>query len=156
MRGSDLTPSRPEGAGRVVRPTSAFDLLQQQIDRVFDNFTTLSGLPVGAFTPSMEVAETPQGLEITTELPGIDEKDLEISVADGVLTIRGEKKEEKKEEKKTYRVVERSYGSFERSLALPRSVDTANVNATMSNGVLKITIPKSLEAQAQQIKIKKA
>jgi HSP20 family protein len=130
--------------------------LQQQIDRVFDNFTTFSGLPVGAFTPSMEVAETPQGLEITTELPGIDEKDVEINVADGILTIRGEKKEEKKEEKKTYRVIERSYGSFERSLALPRSVDTASVNATMSNGVLKITIPKSPEAQAQQIKIKKA
>jgi HSP20 family protein len=156
MRGSELTPSRPEGAGRPVRPTSAFDLLQQQIDRVFDNFTTWNGFPVGAFTPSMEVAETPQGLEITTELPGIDEKDVEISVADGILTIRGEKKEEKKEEKKTYRLIERSYGSFERSLALPRSVDTASVNATMSNGVLKITIAKSPEAQAQQIKIKKA
>lgn len=146
---------RSENGGRMVRPESAFDLLQDQIDRVFDRFSNWSGGIPGSFAPSMEVAETPQALEITTELPGLSEEDVEISVADGVLTIRGEKKEEKEETKKTYRLVERSYGSFERSLALPRSVDTGAVKATMDKGILKIVLPKSAEAQAQQIKIDK-
>jgi HSP20 family protein len=154
MRSNELTP-RGNG-GRAIRQASSFDLLQQQIDRVFDNFTNWGGLTAGGFSPSMEVAETPEALEISTELPGIDEKDVEISVADGVLTIRGEKKEDRKEENKNYRLVERSYGSFERSLALPRTVDVNAVNATMSNGVLKITIPKTAESQAQRIRINKA
>jgi HSP20 family protein len=153
MRSNELSPRGDRG--RAIRPTTTFDLLQQQIDRVFDNFTNWGGLPVGGFSPSMEVAETPEALEITTELPGIDEKDLEINVADGVLTIRGEKKEEKKEEQKTYRLIERSYGSFERALALPRTVDVNAVKANMSNGVLKITIPKTPESQAQRIRINK-
>lgn len=153
MRTNDMGPRGDNG--RVVRPSGTFDLLQQQIDRVFDNFTNWSGA-LGSFSPSMEVAETPEALEICAELPGLDEKDVEISVADGVLTIRGEKKEERKEEKKTYRLVERSYGSFERALALPRSVDVTAVNASMSNGVLKIIIPKSAESQAQRIRINKA
>lgn len=153
MRSSNDLATRGE-SGRFVRPTSAFDLLQQQIDRVFDNFSSWNGA-LGTFSPSMEVSETAEALEINAELPGIDEKDVEISVADGVLTIRGEKKEERKEEKKAYRLVERSYGSFERSLALPRTVDVNAVNASMSNGVLKITIPKSPEAQAQRIRINK-
>lgn len=152
MRSNDLA---PRDNGRIVRPFSPLDLLQQQIDRVFDNFTPLGGA-LGTFSPSMEVSETPEALEINVELPGIDEKDVEISVADGVLTIRGEKKEDRKEEKKTYRLVERSYGAFERSLALPRSVDVNAVNANMSNGVLKITIPKTPEAQAQRIRINKS
>lgn len=153
MRANELTPSK--GGTRLTRPATPFDMLQQQIDRVFESFSSWDGGAV-AFSPCMEVAETPEAVEITTELPGMDEKDVEISVADGVLTIRGEKKEEREEEKKSYRVIERSYGSFERSLALPRSVDTGAVNATLTKGVLKIVLPKTAEAKAQQIKISKA
>lgn len=153
MRANELTPAK--SGTRLTRPATPFDMLQQQIDRVFESFSSWDGGAV-AFSPCMEVAETPEAVEITTELPGMDEKDVEVSVADGVLTIRGEKKEEREEEKKSYRVIERSYGSFERSLALPRSVDTGAVNATLTKGVLKIVLPKTAEAKAQQIKISKA
>jgi HSP20 family protein len=155
MRANELTQAK--GGTRLTRPATPFDMLQQQIDRVFETFSSWDGgMPAVAFSPSMEVAETPEAVEITTELPGMDEKDVEISVADGVLTIRGEKKEEKEEKKKSYRLIERSYGSFERSLALPRSVDTGAVNATLTKGVLRIVLPKTAEAKAQQIKITKA
>ncbi len=102
----------------------------------------------------MEVTETDTAIEVSTELSGMDEKDIDISVADGVLTIRGEKKCEKDEKKKNYRVVERSYGSFERAVALPQGVDAAKVKAQMSKGVLKIDIPKPAAAKAQQVKIR--
>lgn len=105
----------------LPRRLSPFDLLQTEIDRVFDAF---NGWPPAfterAFSPSMEVVETDNAIEVSTELPGMDEKDVEISVSDNVLTIRGEKKFEKDEKKKNYRLVERSYGSFERSVALPQ------------------------------------
>jgi len=129
-----------------------FGLLQSEIDRVFDNFANWRGFD-GGFNPSMEVTETDKSIEISTELPGIDEKDVEINVADNILTIRGEKKAEKEEKNKTYRLVERSYGSFERSLALPPGIDADAIKASMNKGVLKITLPKPATAQAQKVKI---
>jgi HSP20 family protein len=99
------------------------------------------------------VTETDKSIEVSTELPGMDEKDIEISVANDVLTIRGEKKAEKEEKNKTYRLVERSYGAFERSLALPPGVNAEAVKASMSKGVLKITLPKPAATQAQKVKI---
>lgn len=136
------------------RRMSPFDLLQTEIERVFDSF---NGWPATfterAFSPSMEVVETDSAIEVSTELPGIDEKDVEISVSDNVLTIRGEKKFEKDERKKNYRLVERSYGSFERSIALPQGVDASKVNAKMTKGVLKVEVPKPAAAKAQQVKI---
>jgi HSP20 family protein len=83
----------------------------------------------------------------------MDEKDVEISVADGMLTIRGEKKFEKDEKKKSYRLIERSYGSFERAVALPPGVDASKVKAKMTKGVLKVEIPKPAAAKSQQVKI---
>ncbi len=136
---------------------SPFDVLQNEIDRVFDTFNGFRGWPSTfldrSFIPSMEVTESDTAIEVTTELPGIDEKDVEIRIADGMLTISGEKKFEKDEKKKNYRLVERSYGSFERAIAVPEGVDTAKIKAKMTKGVLKVEIPKPTAAKAQQVKI---
>jgi HSP20 family protein len=140
------------GIRRAPRAFSPLGVLQQEIDRVFDNFTTWRGDRLG-FTPSMEVTETDKAIEVSTELPGIEEKDVDISIANDVLTIRGEKKAEKEEKNKSYRLIERSYGAFGRSLALPPGIDAGAIKAKMDKGVLKLTLPKPPAAQAQKIKI---
>lgn len=153
MSAKDVAPART-GNGEVVRRISPFNLLQQEIDRVFDSFTTWrGGLETLPFSPAMEVSETDKSIEITTELPGLDEKDVEITISNDVLSIRGEKKAEREERKKDYRLIERSYGSFERSLALPPGISADAIKASMNKGVLKITLPKPAATQAQKIKI---
>jgi HSP20 family protein len=104
--------------------------------------------------PATDVVETDKEIEITAELPGLEEKDVQIDLADNVLTIRGEKKAEKEEKDKNYRMVERSYGSFYRSLELPAGVDANAVKATITNGVLKVTVPKPQPSQAKKIEVK--
>jgi HSP20 family protein len=154
MTTREVTPAKTDNSGIGLRRASPFNLLQHEIDRVFDNFTNWrSGLEPIAFTPSMEVTETDTSIEVSTELPGMDEKDLEISLANDILTIRGEKKAEKEEKKKNYRLYERSYGSFERALALPPGVKADAIKASMNKGVLKVTLPKPAAAQEQKIKI---
>jgi HSP20 family protein len=106
--------------------------------------------------PSMDVSETDKEIEITTELPGLEENDIQLNVADNVLTIRGEKKNEREESKKDYHLVERSYGSFVRSVQLPDGVNADNIKAVMSKGVLKVTVPKPAPAQSKKIDIKAA
>lgn len=146
-----------QGTPPAQRAPSAFDILQNEIDRVFESFNGFRNwstmISDRAFSPNMQVTETDSAIEVSTELPGMDEKDVEISFTDGLLTIRGEKKVEKDEKKKNYRLVERSYGSFERMVALPQGVDAAKVKARMSKGVLKVEIPKPAAAKAQQVKI---
>ena len=153
MATNEMTTSTTK-APTISRGTrlTPFSLLQGEIDRVFDNFTNWRGFDV-AFNPSMEVTETDKSIEISTELPGLDEKDVEISIANDILTIRGEKKAEKEEKKQTYRLVERSYGSFERSLALPPGINADAIKASMSKGVLKVALPKPATTQVQKVKI---
>ncbi len=142
-----------------------FDSLQREVDRVFDEFTR--GFPsfgvsaMGAarlpeLTPRMDVTETEKEFEITAELPGLEEKDVQVNVADGVLTIRGEKKAEKEEKDKSYHLVERSYGAFSRSLDLPEGVDADAIEASIANGVLKVSVPKPAPAQVKKIDVKAA
>jgi len=104
--------------------------------------------------PAMDIVETPAELTLSAELPGVDPKDVDVSVDDGVLTIRGEKSEERKEEedKKVY-LYERSYGSFQRSVSLPQSVDASKITADFDKGVLKVHMPKSAEAKPKGRKI---
>ena len=155
MSARDVTPSKPSSSGGAVSGRSSpFNLLQHEIDRVFDNFINWrGGSEVMPFTPSMEVSETDKTIEISTELPGLEEKDVEISLANDILSIRGEKKAEREEKKKNYKLLERSYGSFERSLALPPGIDPDAVKASMNRGVLKITLPKPAASQEQKIRI---
>lgn len=150
----------PVGRDRnVAGSTNPFMSLQREIDRLFEDFTR--GFPAftgngGKMLPSMDVTETDKEIEITTELPGLEEKDVQINVADNLLTIRGEKKAEKEEKDKNYRLIERSYGSFERTLELPDGVNADAIKASIAKGVLKVTVPKPAPAQAKKIEVKSA
>jgi HSP20 family protein len=139
----------------VPRHDGMFEALQREVDRLFDSFSR--GVP-GAATaqPSMDIAETDTEIEITAELPGLEEKDVQISMTGNVLTIRGEKKSEREESSKDYRLVERSFGSFARSIELPDGVDPARIQAVMAKGVLKVTAPKPEARSAARIEIKTA
>ena len=97
--------------------------------------------------PAVDVTQTDKGYEITAELPGMEEKDIDVKLANGILTIRGEKRDEKEEKKNDYYVRERSFGSFERSFQVPENVDTDKVSASFKKGVLTVTLPKKPEAQ---------
>lgn len=153
----------PVGTDRTVarRESNPFSFLQQEIDRLFEGVTR--GFPnFPAFTgavaslPRMDVAETDKAIEIEAELPGLETKDVQINLADNVLTIRGEKKSEREEKEKDYHLVERSFGSFSRSVALPQGVKPEDVSAEIAKGVLKVTVKKPAPAQSKQIEIKSA
>ena len=153
----------PSGNGgtRTNSAGNPFGFLHREIDRLFDDFTR--GLDVGGqgqvnLVPSIDVSETDKEIAITAEMPGLERKDVEISVEDDVLTIRGEKKVESEQDdkNKNYHLSERSYGVFYRVLQLPPGVDPSKIEATMSNGVLKITIPKPARSEPKKIEVKDA
>lgn len=151
----------PVGRDRsVARSDNPFMSLQREIDRLFDNFTkgfpALSTGGAAELLPNLDVTETDKQIEITAELPGLEEKDVQVNLADNVLTIRGEKKAEKEEKDKTYRLVERSYGSFVRSLELPEGVNADAIKASIDKGVLKVTVPKPAPVQVKKIDVKAA
>ena len=158
----------PIGSERGVTRSASnpFSALQQEVDRLFDGFSrgfagfpslpSLPSFPSRELWPSMDVSETDKEIEITTELPGLEEKDIQLNVSDNVLTVRGEKKNEREETKKDYHLVERNYGSFTRSVQLPDGVNADNIKAVMSKGVLKVSVPKPAPAQTKKIDIKAA
>lgn len=100
-----------------------------------------------------DITESDSKYEISVELPGIDEKDIELGVSDGVLTLKAEKRDEREEKKTNYHLTERSYGSVRRSFRIPEGVETDKIKAAFSKGVLQVTLPKSKEAKAKQRKI---
>ena len=108
--------------------------------------------------PAVDVVESEKAFEITADMPGMTEKNIEVKIANGNLTIKGEKQEEKEEKKKDYYLQERKFGSFERCFSIPEGVDTGKIEAAFKNGVLTVTLPKSLEAQkpAKNIEVKAA
>ncbi|HET9717413.1 MAG TPA: Hsp20/alpha crystallin family protein [Pseudolabrys sp.] len=143
--------------------TNPFMSLQREIDRLFDDFSrgfpSFANIPGNggtALVPSMDVSETDKEIEITAELPGLEDKDVQINVSDNLLTIRGEKKAEKEQKDKNYRLVERSYGSFERTLELPPGVNPESIKANISKGVLKVIVPKPAPSQVKKIEVKAA
>src|SRR5262245_53565146 len=132
---------------------SPFHSLQRDVDRMFEDFGRGWGLPsprrwfggledYGWNMSAVDVAEKDGVYEITAELPGVDENNIELSVANGVLTIRGEKSDEKEEYRKEYRLSERRFGSFQRSFALPDDADADKIEATFRKGVLTVSLPK--------------
>jgi HSP20 family protein len=134
----------------------------REVSRLLEEFSRSLGA-VGALTtaglsPSIDVTETDKEIEITAELPGLERQDVEISLEDDVLTIRGEKKmpADAEDKNKNYHLTERSYGRFYRAFQLPVGIDPASVEATMSNGVLKIKIPKPAHTDAKKIEVKEA
>jgi len=130
-------------------PFSAFrEEMNSLIDRAFGRGFGLFDAPslgrfgAGHITPQVDLHENDKDYSLTAELPGMEEKDVELSVHDGVLTLKGEKRYEKKDEKDEARIVERHYGSFQRIFTLPADVDDAKIEAKFDKGVLKVTMPK--------------
>ena len=140
------------------RPTRDLTNIREEMNRLFDDFFTgwperRRGLLEGEWAPSIDVAETEEDVVVTAELPGVKQENVDITIADDVLTLKGEKKEEKEVKKKNYHRIERSYGSFQRSISLPTGVQTDKAKAKYKDGVLQVTIPKAEEAKPKQIKI---
>ena len=135
---------------------------QQEMNRLFDDFFGRSALePFGAFgqdwdtfSPRVDVSETDSEIVVSAELPGLDDEDIEVNLARGLLTISGEKKQEKEKKGRNYYRVERSYGSFQRSVALPAEVDTSKVDAVFKKGVLTVTLPKKGGKTHKRISVK--
>ena len=155
MRLRSLIPSRDGGA--LMRPDFGLFGLHREIDRLFSEFAQGVG-PNGAqnIVPNIEISETDKAIEVTAEMPGLERKDVEISVDDDPLTIRGEKKVEENRKDKNVQLSERSYGVFVRVLQLPPGIDPSSVQATMSNGILKLTIPKPAQSEPKKIEVKDA
>lgn len=133
--------------------------LFRDVERVFEDFSRRGPLAAfvgeGGVMPKLDVSEGKDALDITAELPGVDEKDIEVTLANGTLTIRGEKKSERDEtdKDKNWHTVERSYGSFARSISLPFDPDGGAVEAKFDKGVLRVRLPKPKEVAAKQQKI---
>ena len=139
----------------AITPWTGF---KREIDRLFDRMTGDWDLPelkpFGEWTPSLDFSESKDAYVVKTEIPGIDPKEIQVSVDSGMLTIKGEKKQEKEQKDEHYYRVERSYGSFSRSVRLPGAIEGDKVNATFKNGVLTVSLPKSAAAKGTQIPVK--
>jgi HSP20 family protein len=155
------------GAGAAAsffgRGEDPFRSLFQEVQKTFEDFsqrTPFARFGLDRLSPKIDLAESKDAIEVTAELPGVDEKDLDLTLADDVLTIRGEKRTERDEQDKdkNWHVVERSYGSFSRTIPLPFDPDPAKVEAKFDKGVLHIHLPKPAEVakKQQKIEIKKA
>jgi len=158
VRIKNLLPAAGRPAGRD--DDHPFYSLQNQMNSLFDDF--FSGFDVapraltggfGAFVPSVDIKESDKDFAIYAELPGVDEKDVEVSVTSDSVTIRGEKKEEKEDKRKNYYYMERSYGSFNRTIPLTAETDADKAQASFKNGILNITIPKAQSAKAKGTKV---
>ena len=153
----------PEGHSMTVDFWRPLEKLRQQVDHLFENFNRESdhslfgrGLfdvePLwrrelaGHGMPAVDIIEKDKSFEITAELPGMDQKNIEIKLSNGSLIIKGEKKEDKEEKRKGYYLTERHYGSFQRVFNLPKGVDPQKIDASFNNGVLSISLPKKPEA----------
>ncbi|KMO40196.1 type III effector protein [Methylobacterium variabile] len=159
MARNSLTPSRSGGLLGRGDPVLS---LYGEMNRLFDDVFRGAGLPASAgqgpgagrfIDANLNVSETAQEIRVTAELPGVTDKDIDVSLDDDILTIRGEKTFEERQggEKESYHIVERSYGTFQRSLRLPFTVDPDQVKASFEHGVLTVTLPKT----AQQERVRK-
>ena len=160
---------KSSSAPSAVQSWRPFQSLRQEIDRAFEDFDRgfwrfpfggsffdvkpSWGRELTAGAPAVDVAEKENAYEITAELAGMDEKNIEVKLVNGGLTIKGEKTEEKEEKDKDYHVQERRFGSFERYFTLPEGVEANKIEATFKNGVLRVTVPKKPEAIQPEKKI---
>src|SRR5437879_10023732 len=155
MRLTSLVPFRESGGG-MMRPDFGVFGLHREIDRLFSEFAQGMGQGGAKIIPNIEITETDKAIEVSAEMPGLERKDVEISIEDDTLTIRGEKKVEENQKDKNVQLSERSYGVFLRVLQLPPGIDPSSVQATMSNGVLKIVVPKPAKPEPKKIEVKDA
>lgn len=167
-------PVKSEGKKTTVATAwHPLDDLRREVDRLFEDFNggwlhpfrprpmTLEPLFRSEFewsSPAVDIVEKEKSFEITAELPGIDDKNIEVTLRNGNIVIKGEKQEEKEEKSKDYYLHERQFGSFERSFALPDGVEPDKIEASFKKGVLTVTLPKTANAQtpAKKITVKAA
>ena len=136
------------------KPRHPLEGFRGEMDRVFEDFLSGWGVRKGAFAPPVDVHETEADVVVAVEVPGMTAEEIDISVSNDVLSIRGEKKSEHEEKGRDYHVVERSYGSFQRSIPLPAAVKSDGATAACKDGVLTVTLPKAERARARKIEIK--
>jgi HSP20 family protein len=133
--------------------------LREKMNRLFEDVFTGRGedkeLAASTWAPAVDIYETENELIMTAEVPGIEEKDIEIKIEDNTLSLRGERKFEKETKEENYHRIERSYGSFYRAFTLPNSIDPDRIQAEHENGVLKISMPKRQELKPRKVKILK-
>ncbi len=133
--------------------------LREKMNRLFEEAFTSRGeekdLVASTWSPSVDIYETENALVLAAEVPGIDEKDIEIKIEDNTLSLKGERKFEKETKEENYHRIERAYGSFYRSFTLPHYIDQDKIKAEHENGVLKITMPKKPELKPRKVKILK-
>lgn len=149
---------------RRLSEWNPFEAVRREMDRMFDDlwrfrFVSSPGISSSAArgrtfgAPAVDVVGNPNQFQITAELPGMAEKDIEVKCSEGILTIKGEKNEERQESKQDFYLSERRFGSFQRSFRIPESVDVAKIDASFRNGVLTLTLPKNPDAQKDEKKI---
>ena len=137
-----------------------FEALHRQMNELFDNFFEDFNVPrmpslwrgdeeLNTLAPRFDVSETDKAISVTAELPGMEEKDIELTLEDNVLTVKGEKKEESEEKKKDVYISERRYGRFQRVLPLPTGIQEDKIKAKFKKGILKVTLPKTEESRKQ-------
>jgi HSP20 family protein len=165
MANKNITPWRRKRQ-ELDRPSrDPFMALQSEMNRLFDDFMDrpfglmprMAGFD-DEFWPNIDVYETDKEIKLTAELPGMDEKDIDISINNNILTISGKKESDKVDEQSSYYRRERSYGEFQRSIQLPGEVDIDKIDATYDKGILTLTVPKPAESvtTAKKIAVKKA
>ncbi len=134
--------------------------LREKMNRLFEDTVTARGedkeMITSSWSPAVDIYETENELVLSAEVPGIDEKDIEIKIDDGTLSIRGERKFEKETKEENYHRIERAYGSFFRSFSLPNTIDQEGIRAEHEGGVLKIHMPKKAESKPKTVKILKS
>jgi len=144
-----------------LREEHPFSLFREQINRLFDDsFFGREWTPLrtaepwyGTFQPSIDVRENEKEITVSAELPGMDDKDIDVLLSGDTLTIKGEKKEEKEEKEENYYRMERRYGSFQRVIPLPVKIDTKKVDASFKKGILEVKLPKAAQAKSSARKI---
>jgi len=151
--------AKPTQQQPVPRQFGMFEEIRDEMNRVLERFesgwprwTSLAPLrwPTSLVVPDLDVHENDKSFTIEVELPGVEEKDVTVSVNNGYLTVKGEKKTEREVNKDNYHLAERSFGTFERSLRLPDSLDDSKIEANFTKGILKITAPKRADAKAER------
>ena len=160
---SDLIPWRKKESAPVRQgeqsPWSAF---RREMDRLYEEFfggeregsLVPFGEEWGTFSPQVDVSETENEIKVSAELPGLDQEDIDVSLSNGMLLIRGEKREEREETGESYYRSERAYGAFRRDIPLPSAVDAEQVDAVFEKGVLTITLPKTGETGTKKVEVK--
>jgi HSP20 family protein len=167
MTEASKVPAKVEGKSAAPAAWHPMETLRREVDRLFEDFgvpglwRSRRGLfedpffrrPVAGISPAVDIVEKDKAFEVTADVPGFDEKNIEVKVVNGSLSIKGERKSEREEKQKDYYLSEREFGSFERSFPLPEGIDRDKIEARVKKGVLTVTLPKTPEASAPAKKI---